>query len=45
MAIIGKIFANTLASYEEKDLIDADKLRRLTDATYPEALRLLADFG
>lgn len=45
MAIIGKIFANTLASYEEKDLIDADKLRRLMDATYPEALRLLADFG
>lgn len=45
MAIIGKIFANTLASYEEKDLLDADKLRRLTDATYPEALRLLADFG
>ncbi len=45
MAYVSNIYANTLASQNEKTLLDDDRLRRLTDSDYPTALRLLSDFG
>lgn len=45
MAYVSKIYANTLASYNAKFLMDGDRLRRLIDAGYPDALRVLQDYG
>ncbi len=45
MAYASKIYANTLASYNAKFLMDGDRLRRLIDAGYPDALRVLQDYG
>lgn len=45
MAVVSKIFANTLATQNEKYLMDGDKLRRLIDADYEGALRALRDYG
>ncbi|MBQ7227037.1 MAG: V-type ATPase subunit [Clostridia bacterium] len=45
MAFVSKIYANTLASYNEKYLMDADRLRRLMDCSYPDAIKALMDYG
>lgn len=45
MAYVSKIFANTLATQNEKFLMDGDKLRRLLDSDYDGALRALRDYG
>ena len=45
MAYMSKIYANTLASYNEKYLLDEEKLRRLMDSKYSDALKILQDFS
>lgn len=45
MAFVSKIFSNTLATQNEKYLMDGDKLRRLIDSDYESALRALRDYG
>ena len=34
MALVSNIYANTLASQNEKQLLDDDKLRRIIDSDY-----------
>lgn len=43
--MVSKIYANTLATQNEKYLMDGDKLRRLIDSDYEGALRTLRDYG
>ena len=45
MALVSNIYANTLASQSEKQLLDDDKLRRIIDSDYDGALKLLSDYG
>lgn len=45
MSNVSNIYANTLASQNEKTLLDDEKLRRLIDSDFATALRLLSDFG
>ncbi|MBP5593112.1 MAG: V-type ATPase subunit [Clostridia bacterium] len=45
MALVSNIYANTLASQNEKQLLDDDKLRRIIDSDYDGALKLLSDYG
>lgn len=40
-----KIYANILASLNEARILDEEKLRRLTDSSYIDALKILADYG
>ncbi|MBR6788570.1 MAG: V-type ATPase subunit [Clostridia bacterium] len=45
MALVSKIYANTLASQNEKYLMDSDRLRRLIDADFSDAIKILQDYG
>lgn len=40
-----KIYANAVAKYDEGRLLDAEKLRRIAEASYTDALRMLYDYG
>lgn len=40
-----RIYANAVAKYEEGRLLDEEKLRRIADASYPDAIRMLVDYG
>ena len=45
MAFRSKIYANTLAKYNEGKLLSAEKIQRLIDADFADAVRMLADYG
>lgn len=45
MGTSGKIYANAVAKYNEGKLLDAEKLRRISDADYFDALKMLYDYG
>lgn len=42
---MGAIYSNTLARINMGRLLDTEKLKRLTEADYPAALKILADYG
>lgn len=45
MAETTKIYANTIASYNEGKLLSEDKLRRLAEADFTDAVKMLCDYG
>lgn len=45
MAAGSKIYANAVAKYDEGKLLDAEKLKRITEASYFDALKMLYDYG
>ena len=45
MAQTTKIYANTLAKYNEGKLLSEEKLRRLADADFAGAVKMLCDYG
>ena len=45
MAQTTKIYANTLAKYNEGKLLSEEKLRRLADADFVGAVKMLCDYG
>ena len=45
MGTSGKIYANAVAKYNEGKLLDAEKLRRISDAEYSDAIKMLYDYG
>lgn len=45
MAAGSKIYSNAVAKYNEGRLLDAEKLKRVTEADYGDAVRMLYDYG
>ncbi len=45
MAFYSKIYANAIAKYNEGKLLSPEKLQRLTDAEFSDAVKMLADYG
>ncbi len=45
MAVGSKIYANAVAKYDEGKLLDGEKLKRITEASYFDALKMLYDYG
>ena len=45
MAFTTRIYANTLAKYNEGKLLSTEKLRRLADADFESAVKMLCDYG
>ncbi len=43
--MVTKIYANAVAKYNEGKLLDAEKLRRLADADFESAVKMLCDHG
>lgn len=43
--MVTKIFANAVAKYNEGKLLDSEKLYRLADAEFPDAVKMLYDYG
>ena len=43
--MVTKIYANSVAKYNEGKLLDAEKLRRLIDAEFSDAVKMLCDYG
>lgn len=43
--MVTKIYANAVAKYNEGKLLDAEKLRRLIDADFTDAVKMLCDYG
>ena len=43
--MVTKIYANAVAKYNEGKLLDAEKIRRLADASFSDAVRMLCDYG
>lgn len=45
MAAGSKIYANAVAKYNEGKLLDEEKLKRVSDASYYDAIKMLYDYG
>lgn len=45
MTNTGRVYSNMLASLNEAHILDEEKQRRLIDASYSDALKILADYG
>lgn len=43
--MVTRIYANVVAKYNEGKLLDAEKLRRLADADFADAVKMLCDYG
>ncbi|WP_251612182.1 V0D/AC39 family V-type ATPase subunit [Pumilibacter muris] len=43
--MVTKIYANAVAKYNEGKLLDAEKIRRLLDAEFSDAVKMLCDYG
>lgn len=43
--MVTKIYANAVAKYNEGKLLDSEKLRRLADAEFSDAVKMLCDYG
>lgn len=43
--MVTRIYANAVAKYNEGKLLDAEKLRRLIDADFADAVKMLCDYG
>lgn len=43
--MVTKIYANAVAKYNEGKLLSAEKLRRLTEAEFSDAVKMLCDYG
>ena len=45
MAAGSKIYANAVAKYNEGKLLDGEKLKRVSEASYSDAIKMLYDYG
>ncbi|MDR2202523.1 MAG: V-type ATPase subunit [Clostridiales bacterium] len=45
MAYYSKIYANVIAKYDEGRLLSGEKLRRIAEADFADAVKMLADYG
>lgn len=43
--MVTRIYANAVAKFNEGKLLDGEKLRRLADAEFPDAVKMLCDYG
>ena len=43
--MVTRIYANAVAKYNEGRLLDAEKIRRLIDAEFSDAVKMLCDYG
>ncbi len=43
--MVTKIYANAIAKYNEGKLLDAERIRRLLDAEFSDAVKMLCDYG